>query len=76
MRTSQSVTSFVAVLRVRRRGWIFGPLIGGQLLDLDWSAQQVFVVFAMPAVVSTLVMVALHVLLRAPAAARPVQQTA
>lgn len=74
--TSMRATGVGWGLGFGRLGAIFGPLIGGRLLDLDWSAQQVFVVFAMPAVVSTLVMVGLHVLLRGPGAARPVQQAA
>jgi len=74
--TSMRSTGIGWGLGIGRLGAIVGPLIGGRLLDLDWSTQQVFIVFAMPAVVSMLVMVALHVLLRGGAAARAVQQAA
>ncbi|HEX5418382.1 MAG TPA: MFS transporter [Gammaproteobacteria bacterium] len=51
-------------LGIGRVGAIVGPLIGGRLLDLHWSTQQLFIVFAVPAVVSTLVMLSLHVIFR------------
>jgi AAHS family 4-hydroxybenzoate transporter-like MFS transporter len=53
-------------LGIGRIGAIVGPYIGGRLLDLDWSTQQLFLVFALPAVVSTLAMGALHLIMRAP----------
>jgi len=74
--TSMRATGIGWGLAAGRFGAIFGPLIGGRLLDLDWSTQQVFVVFALPAVLSTLVMVALHVMLRAPRAAGAAHQAA
>jgi MFS transporter, AAHS family, 4-hydroxybenzoate transporter len=74
--TSMRSTGIGWGLGIGRFGAIFGPLIGGRLLDLDWSTQQVFVVFALPAVASTLVMVALHFVLRTPVAAPPVRQAA
>ncbi|HEX7079432.1 MAG TPA: MFS transporter [Gammaproteobacteria bacterium] len=61
-------------LGIGRIGAIIGPFIGGQLLDLDWSTRQLFLVFALPAVVSTLVMLALHFLLRSPSAAMPLRE--
>jgi AAHS family 4-hydroxybenzoate transporter-like MFS transporter len=51
-------------LGMGRLGAIVGPFIGGQLLDLEWSAQQLFLVFALPAVASTVVMLLLHFVLR------------
>ena len=74
--TSMRSTGVGWGLGIGRLGAIVGPLIGGRLLDLDWSTQQLFVVFAMPAIVSTLVMAALHVLLRGGGTARAVQQAA
>jgi MFS family permease len=61
-------------LGIGRVGAIVGPYIGGQLLDLQWPTQQLFLVFAGPALVSTLVMLALHFLLRTPRAAMPLQE--
>ena len=51
-------------LGVGRVGAIVAPLIGGVLLDLHWPTQQLFLAFALPAVVSTLVMVSLHFIMR------------
>ncbi|HEU4620380.1 MAG TPA: MFS transporter [Gammaproteobacteria bacterium] len=51
-------------LGIGRVGAIIGPFVGGRLLDLD--TQQLFLAFALPAVVSTLAMAALHFLLKAP----------
>lgn len=59
-------------LGIGRIGAIVGPYIGGRLLDLDWSTQQLFIVFALPAVVSTLAMGALHLFLRAAPQPAPV----
>jgi AAHS family 4-hydroxybenzoate transporter-like MFS transporter len=53
-------------LGIGRVGAIVGPYIGGQLMDLDWSSQQLFLVFAMPAVISTLVMLSLHMIFKTP----------
>lgn len=61
-------------LGIGRVGAIVGPYIGGQLLDLQWPTQQLFLVFAGPALVSTLVMLLLHFLLRAPRAAMPLKE--
>ncbi|HEX5421363.1 MAG TPA: MFS transporter, partial [Gammaproteobacteria bacterium] len=51
-------------LGIGRVGAIVGPLIGGRLLDLHWPTQQLFIVFALPAVVSTLVMLSMHFIFR------------
>jgi AAHS family 4-hydroxybenzoate transporter-like MFS transporter len=51
-------------LGIGRVGAIVAPLIGGVLLDLHWPTGRLFMAFAIPAVVSTLVMLALHFILR------------
>ncbi len=53
-------------LGIGRLGGIVGPWVGGYLLDFDWSTQRLFLVFALPALVSTLAMVLLNKLLRTP----------
>jgi AAHS family 4-hydroxybenzoate transporter-like MFS transporter len=57
-------TGVGAGLGVGRIGAIVGPLIGGILLARDWAPQQLFWAAALPALVSTLVMLALRVLLK------------
>jgi AAHS family 4-hydroxybenzoate transporter-like MFS transporter len=47
-----------------RTGAIVGPVIGGQLLALNWSTPSLFLAFAIPAAVSALAMLAMHVLLK------------
>ncbi|HEX7076710.1 MAG TPA: MFS transporter [Hyphomicrobiaceae bacterium] len=61
-------------LGIGRIGGILGPLIGGALLDLQWSTQQLFLVFAAPAACSTLIMLALHVAMRAPRVVVPLEE--
>lgn len=51
-------------LGIGRIGAIVGPLVGGRLLALEWGAEQMFLAFAVPALISTLIMVGLHVLLK------------
>jgi AAHS family 4-hydroxybenzoate transporter-like MFS transporter len=64
-------------LGVGRVGAIVGPYIGGQLLDLEWSTQQLFIVFALPALVSTLAVISLHFLLKTPSSpAMPLEEEA
>jgi AAHS family 4-hydroxybenzoate transporter-like MFS transporter len=63
-------------LGIGRIGAIVGPLIGGRLLDIDWSTQQLFLVFALPAVVSTLAMGGLHFILKAPQPPAVLEETA
>lgn len=41
---------------VGRVGAIVGPVIGGELMRLQWSTNQIFLAAAMPAVVSTAAM--------------------
>jgi AAHS family 4-hydroxybenzoate transporter-like MFS transporter len=63
-------------LGLGRVGAIVGPLIGGELLDLQWSTEQLFLVFALPAVGSMLAMLALHFLLREPRRPAPIEEPA
>ena len=51
-------------LGIGRIGAIVGPYVGGRLMDFHWSSQQLFLTFALPAVISTLVMLSLHFILR------------
>ncbi len=53
-------------LGIGRIGAIIGPWIGSRMLGLQWSTQQLFFVFALPAVVSTVAMLSMHYLLKAP----------
>jgi len=57
-------TGVGAGLGVGRLGAIVGPLIGGMLLGQQWAPQQLFWAAAVPAFVSTVVMVALRALLK------------
>ena len=47
-------------LGVGRFGAIVGPVLGGEALRLQWSAQQLFLAAAVPALISALVMVSLR----------------
>ncbi len=51
-------------LGIGRVGAIVGPYVGGRLVALEWGAEQMFLAFAVPALVSTLIMIGLHVLLK------------
>lgn len=55
-------------LGIGRIGAIIGPFVGGRLLALQWSNQELFLAFALPAAVSTGVMVALHFIMNRPVA--------
>jgi AAHS family 4-hydroxybenzoate transporter-like MFS transporter len=57
-------TGVGAGLGVGRIGAIVGPLIGGMLMAKEWTPQQLFWAAAVPAFVSTIVMLALRALLR------------
>lgn len=50
-------------LGIGRLGAIVGPVIGGELMRRQWSAEDMFLAAALPAFVSALAMVRLHVLL-------------
>ena len=68
-------TGVGAGLGVGRTGAIIGPYLGGVLLAQQWTPQQLFWVAAIPALVSTAVMLTLRVVMRAPspsAAAAPI----
>jgi AAHS family 4-hydroxybenzoate transporter-like MFS transporter len=53
-------------LGIGRIGAILGPFLGGRLLGLEWTNQQLFLAFAVPAAVSTAVMFALHLVMNRP----------
>jgi MFS transporter, AAHS family, 4-hydroxybenzoate transporter len=53
-------TGIGAELGVGRLGAIVGPLVGGQLMALQWSSRELFLAAATPALVSALVMAALR----------------
>ena len=68
-------TGVGAGLGVGRTGAIIGPYLGGVLLAQQWTPQQLFWVAAVPAAVSTAVILALRIVMRAPvpgASAAPV----
>jgi AAHS family 4-hydroxybenzoate transporter-like MFS transporter len=51
-------------LGVGRVGAIVGPVIGGELMRLDWSTRHIFLAAAMPAVVSTAAMFSMRLAIR------------
>lgn len=53
-------------LGIGRIGAILGPYIGGTLLGLQWSNQQLFLVAAIPAVVTALAMFSLRFVMKLP----------
>lgn len=68
-------TGVGAGLGVGRTGAIIGPYLGGVLLAQQWTPQQLFWAAAVPALVSTAVILTLRVVMRMPApnaAAAPV----
>jgi len=68
-------TGVGAGLGVGRTGAIIGPYLGGVLLAQQWTPQQLFWVAAVPALVSTAVILTMRVVMRIPApsaAAAPV----
>jgi AAHS family 4-hydroxybenzoate transporter-like MFS transporter len=58
--TDLRATGVGAGLGVGRAGAIVGPLVGGQLLRLHWSNQQLFLAAAVPALISFVVMISLR----------------
>jgi AAHS family 4-hydroxybenzoate transporter-like MFS transporter len=62
-------TGVGAGLGVGRVGAIVGPYVGGQLIALHWTNQQLFLASAVPALISTLVMAAMHWLVKPKAVA-------
>jgi AAHS family 4-hydroxybenzoate transporter-like MFS transporter len=63
-------TGVGAGLGVGRVGAIVGPYIGGVLLARQWGPQELFLAAALPAVISTLVMLAIRAYYRDDATAR------
>lgn len=51
-------------LGVGRAGAIVGPYVGGVLLARQWTTEQLFIAAAVPALVSTLAMIALRFVIR------------
>lgn len=60
-------TGVGAGLGVGRTGAIIGPYVGGILLAQQWTPQQLFWAAAVPAFVSTAVILALRIVMRTPA---------
>ena len=60
-------TGVGAGLGVGRTGAIIGPYLGGILLAQQWTPQQLFWAAAVPALVSTAVILTLRVVMRMPA---------
>jgi len=63
-------------LGVGRIGAIVGPYIGGVLLGREWGAQQLFWAAAVPALISTVTMVALLFTMRLPSTTAAAQRPA
>src|SRR5688572_9385941 len=51
-------------LGVGRAGAIVGPIIGGEFMRLKWSAQDMFLAAALPALVSAIVMFSLKAVVK------------
>ncbi|MBV8844280.1 MAG: MFS transporter [Bryobacterales bacterium] len=64
-------TGVGAGLGVGRVGAIVGPYLGGQLIALHWTNQQLFLASAVPALISAIVMAALHWVVKPKAVAAP-----
>jgi AAHS family 4-hydroxybenzoate transporter-like MFS transporter len=63
-------TGVGAGLGVGRMGAIVGPLIGGYFIARQWSTQEIFMAAAVPALISTLVMIVLRFVIKLPETAR------
>jgi AAHS family 4-hydroxybenzoate transporter-like MFS transporter len=63
--TDLRATGIGAGLGVGRIGAIIGPVVGGVLMSRHLASQKLFLVAAVPALVSAVVMVAMHWVLRA-----------
>jgi AAHS family 4-hydroxybenzoate transporter-like MFS transporter len=63
-------------LGIGRIGSVLGPVLGGQLIGLQWSNAALFVAAAVPVLVSALAMLRLHALRGAAAAAGQGQEEA
>jgi len=53
-------TGIGAGLGVGRMGSIVGPQVAGVLIGLHWSAHQLFLAAAVPALIAAVVIVAMH----------------
>jgi AAHS family 4-hydroxybenzoate transporter-like MFS transporter len=58
--TTLRATGIGAELGAGRLGAIAGPLVGGQLMALQWNSREMFLAAAIPAVISALVMAAMR----------------
>jgi AAHS family 4-hydroxybenzoate transporter-like MFS transporter len=63
-------TGVGAGLGVGRMGAIVGPLIGGYFIAQQWSTQAIFIAAAVPALISTVVMIVLRFVIKLPETAR------
>jgi AAHS family 4-hydroxybenzoate transporter-like MFS transporter len=61
-------TGVGAGLGVGRAGAIVGPLIGGYFIAQQWTTQDIFLAAAIPALISTVVMISLRWVIRLPEA--------
>ena len=59
-------TGVGAGLGVGRMGAIVGPLIGGYFIAAKWTTQEIFMAAAIPALISTIVMIAIRFVIRMP----------
>jgi AAHS family 4-hydroxybenzoate transporter-like MFS transporter len=66
--TSLRSTGIGWSLGVGRIGSVLGPVVGGQLISLQWTNAALFVAAAMPVVISAIAMVKLHLTKRTAAA--------
>ncbi len=62
-------TGVGAGLGVGRMGAIVGPLIGGYFISMQWTTREIFMAAAIPALISTLVMIALRFVIKLPVSA-------
>lgn len=74
--TDLRATGIGAGLGIGRIGAIIGPVVGGVLMSRHLPSQKLFLVAAVPALVSALVMVGMHWVLRAKAKAESSPQVA
>jgi MFS transporter, AAHS family, 4-hydroxybenzoate transporter len=56
-------------LGIGRTGAIVGPYLGGMLLGLNWGPRELFLAAAVPALVSTITMVAMMFAMKLPTTA-------
>ncbi len=61
-------TGVGAGLGVGRMGAIVGPLVGGYFIAMQWTPREIFMAAAVPALISTIVMIILRFVIRMPEA--------